>query len=187
MDMKASCVHLRKKAHIFSTMRLIKKIQKGMMEFPFPGACCLIQIESPPGRIVLVQHKLQPRYRPNRMRWNRKSNQMVYFLIMSLKYKNQITLSCGTTKAGINPFPLISSHLISSSAAKISLEFCVLSGALYFKLIEEPGQRDYTNGPQLHNRTTNDEQSSCKTQRKIFFQFQKRDIRERHNTSIQIP
>lgn len=32
--------------------------------------------------------------------------------------------------------------LISSSAAKISLELCVQSGALGFKLIEEPGQRN---------------------------------------------
>jgi len=42
MDMKARRVHLRNKAHIFLTMRLINKLQKGMIEFPFPDVCYLI-------------------------------------------------------------------------------------------------------------------------------------------------
>lgn len=42
MDMKARHAHLRKKTHIFLTMRLIKKLQKGMIELPCPDACCLI-------------------------------------------------------------------------------------------------------------------------------------------------
>lgn len=75
--------------------------------------------------------------------------------------------------------------LISSGAAKVSLKLCVRSGALDFKLIEEPGQRDggYTNGPQLHNRTTNDEGSSCKTPKKFLCNSRK-ETSERGTTLV---
>lgn len=77
--------------------------------------------------------------------------------------------------------------LISSRAAKISMELCVQSGALEFKLIEEPGQRDYSGTTQMMKGLENTVNNHVRPKKYSFFSIvEKRHQREAQHWSSNI-